>query len=157
MSHYDGWRDYKGPIVEVGTTDGFGRFTPSAAIKPKRSKYGSVAHCVLPDLRILPANECAAVSGRIRFDSKREAERFIVLRLEQDAGRISDLMIQRRFSLHAVTPEGVRVHVADYVADFSYRRGEELVVEDAKGVRTAVYALKKKIVEAQHGITVVEI
>jgi hypothetical protein len=45
-----------------------------------------------------------------------------------------------------------------YVADFRYRdvRADAWVVEDVKGVKTALYKLKKKIVEADRRITIVE-
>jgi hypothetical protein len=49
--------------------------------------------------------------------------------------------------------------VGHYVADFRYRSGPQglLVVEDVKGVRTALYRWKKKHVEAQYGIQITEI
>ena len=142
------WRDVR-PAMPVAHVTATGAKT--------RSKYHAVPHCVLPDLRVVPAAACDAVPGRIRFASKREAERFVVLRLEQEAGAISELAIQPVYPLHAVTPQGVKVCVCRYLGDFQYMREGNLVVEDAKGVRTAVYVLKKKMVEAEYGIEVIEV
>ena len=52
-----------------------------------------------------------------------------------------------------------RVCLGKYIADFRYRAGRQglLVVEDVKGFKTPLYRWKKKHVEAQYGITVVEI
>lgn len=50
------------------------------------------------------------------------------------------------------------VKIAKYLADFkvSYADGRTEIV-DVKGVRTNVYTLKKKLVEAQYGIKIVEV
>ena len=54
--------------------------------------------------------------------------------------------------------KGRDVKVGRYVADFRYTMPNGvMVVEDVKGVRTPIYRLKKKMVEALYGITVVEI
>ena len=89
----------------------------------------------------------------IRFASQKEAGRYRELRLLEKAGEIMALELQPSFDL---TVRGVRI--ARYVADFQYYRPDgELVTEDVKGVRTPVYRLKKKHVEAQYGIRVVEV
>lgn len=87
-----------------------------------------------------------------RFDSKREASRWNVLRLEEKAGRITKLRRQVAFSL-SVNGE----HVAKYVADFVYERDGERIVEDAKGFRTELYVMKRKLMAAVHGITIIEV
>lgn len=91
----------------------------------------------------------------IRFASRREADRYAKLRVLEIAGHITNLQLQPSYDLHALG--GVKV--ARYVADFAYRdeRSQRLVIEDAKGARTPVYRLKKKWVEAEHGIRVVEV
>jgi hypothetical protein len=88
----------------------------------------------------------------ITFDSKREAERYLQLKTAQKAGHISKLRLQVPFSLSVD-----RVHVCVYKADFVYvdREGNE-IVEDAKGHRTEVYLIKKKLMAACHGIEVKE-
>jgi Protein of unknown function (DUF1064) len=97
----------------------------------------------------------------ITFDSKLEAHRYTELKLMQMAGQIRKLEWQRPFSLNVND-----IHVCDYVADFVYQRVERVapdaeawqrVVEDAKGVRTAVYAIKKKLMRACLGIDIIEI
>jgi hypothetical protein len=92
------------------------------------------------------------VDGHL-FPSKREADRYRVLDVWQTTGEISDLRLQVRFPLVA--------HGADigtYVADFAYRTSAgALVVEDAKGVRTEAYRLKKKLFEAQYRIVIQEV
>ncbi|MGE3404370.1 MAG: DUF1064 domain-containing protein [Vicinamibacterales bacterium] len=120
------------------------------------SKYGNQPHVVLPSLEVVPAG-AADVPGAIRFDSKREADRFVALRRELEAGAIAQLSLQPPFALNAMTPEGVRIKVGTYIADFAYVRNGKLVVEDAKGVRTDLYRWKKSHAEAEHGIRIVEV
>jgi hypothetical protein len=87
-----------------------------------------------------------------RFDSKREADRWLVLKAMQDAGEIKCL---RRQCPIRVEVNGVRV--CEYVADFVYFGGDgREVVEDVKGYRTAIYKLKKKLVWAACGIDIQE-
>jgi hypothetical protein len=95
----------------------------------------------------------------IRFDSKWEAHRWQELTLMQRAGEIRKLERQRPFAI--VINE---IHVCNYVADFVYERLERFgageswqrVVEDAKGFRTEMYRLKKKLLRASLGIEIVE-
>ena len=58
-----------------------------------------------------------------------------------------------------LTPDGALVSTAKYIADFRYVDvpSGETVVEDVKGVRTQIYKLKKRWVEAQYAIKIVEI
>ena len=74
----------------------------------------------------------------IVFDSKLEAARYKIL---------SDLEVQVDFPC-VVTVNGEDQKICSYIADFRYKRGEEVVVEDTKGVITQVFRLKKKLVEA---------
>lgn len=85
----------------------------------------------------------------IRFQSKAEARRYAELRLLQRAGQIADLRVHPRYPL---VVNGVKCGY--YEADFAYREGEQEVVEDVKGVATAVFQLKAKLVKALHGVTV---
>jgi hypothetical protein len=91
----------------------------------------------------------------IVFDSKKEAGRYIELKLMQQAGQITDLHLQQVFNLDV---NGITV--GHYIADFTYRHKEwpGLIVEDVKSpaTRTALYQLKKKIFQAQYGITITE-
>ena len=81
----------------------------------------------------------------IRFDSVHECERYQELRLLERAGEIRDLQRQVSFTLiPAQYVNGkLRERACRYVADFAYHRGDDYVVEDAKGVRTAEYIIKR--------------
>jgi len=115
-----------------------------------RSKYGAkVVH----------------VNG-LRFDSQREAARYAELTLLVASGEICDLEIHPGFSLmvaelHTADPPTVFHCIGKYHADFRYRnvRTGNIIVEDVKSkpTKTEAYALRKKFVEAQHGITIIEI
>lgn len=83
-----------------------------------------------------------------KFDSKREAERYCELKLFVRAGEIRNLELQPRFLLQDkfVDKQGKTHKKIEYVADFLYidKQGRN-VVEDVKGVLTAVYKIKKKM------------
>jgi hypothetical protein len=92
-----------------------------------------------------------AVDG-ITFASRREAKRYAELRLLEKAGEISRLVTQPHFPLEV---QGVLV--CTYIADFSYsKRDDAWIVEDCKGVRTAVYRIKRKLMKAVYGIEILE-
>lgn len=99
-------------------------------------------------------NAPVVVDG-IRFASKREAGRYLTLKLLSKAGRIRDLKMQVRFKLLCNGH-----HITTYVADFTYEEWAnddwQSVVEDVKGVRTDVYKLKRKLMLA-HGIEIREV
>jgi hypothetical protein len=92
----------------------------------------------------------------ITFDSKREANRYAELKLLQKAGEIWHLELQPEFLIEV---NGQKI--CKYRADFSYWLSETathgFVVEDAKGVKTPAYRLKKKLVKAIHGVDVKEV
>lgn len=93
-----------------------------------------------------------------KFDSKKEAARYQELRLLQLAGEITDLRRQVPFLLipaQYIDGKCVERRVT-YKADFVYRKDGELVVEDAKGVRTSEYKIKRKLMLERHGIRVKE-
>lgn len=88
----------------------------------------------------------------ITFASKAEAKRYAELKLLVQAGVIFNLSMQPRFD--CVVNEQ---KVCTYVADFLYLEAGKQVVEDVKGMKTPVYKLKKKLVEAIHNIQITEI
>ena len=47
--------------------------------------------------------------------------------------------------------------ICKYFADFRYQCGEDVIVEDTKGVITQVFTLKKKLVEALYPGLVIQI
>ena len=88
----------------------------------------------------------------ITFDSKREAARYCELKLLLRAEKIRNLEIQPKFNFRL---DGDRIFT--YRGDFAYFEGDRRIIEDVKGVRTAVYKLKKKLIEAQFKIKVTEV
>lgn len=92
------------------------------------------------------------------FDSVREYQRFCELNLMQRAGVISDLECQVKFELIPSQKVGGKVwRPTTYVADFVYMENGKKVVEDAKGMKTEVYRIKKKLMLHVHGIEVKEV
>lgn len=94
------------------------------------------------------------------FDSVREKHRYIELKLLQRAGEISNLNCQTPFGLLPKQYIGKKVKEREvkYVADFTYiTKDGEFVVEDAKGMRTREYILKRKMMLYFHGIEIKEV
>lgn len=97
----------------------------------KKNKYGAVK----------------TMADGIVFDSKREAARYLELKVMQKAGEIHDLEMQPVYTLQQSFRDNQgNVHRAiTYRADFQYYQNGEVVVEDVKGKETAVFKLKKKL------------
>lgn len=101
----------------------------------------------------------------IKFDSKKEAQRYAELMAELRSGDIRNLRLQQTFTLQEAytTYTGERVRAIRYVADFAYERcvdGEWLeIVEDVKSraTKTPMYNAKKKMMLHKYGITVQEV
>lgn len=88
----------------------------------------------------------------ITFASKKEAAHYCELKLAERAGEIKNLQLQPKFP---IIMNGKKV--GNYIADFSYLDGGRIIVVDVKGFKTPVYRLKKRLVEAQYGITISEV
>lgn len=92
-------------------------------------------------------NSRAVIRDGLRFDSLAEAHRWDELKALATAREIHDLEAHPRYVLQ----EGFRDRTGCwqrpivYEADFAYRLGHEMVVEDVKGVATPVWALKRKM------------
>ena len=91
-----------------------------------------------------------------RFDSKKEARRYVGLKAMQDRGKISNLVLQPRFELipKFVTPQGEKIQAMTYSADFMYSVTDEYgisidIVEDVKSVatQTQVFIIKWKLLK----------
>jgi len=108
---------------------------------PRRSKYGNVKTEYMGE----------------KFDSKKEARYAQELDMQKHAKdpkwRVHSW--ERQVPFVIVVND---VKICKYVADFrvNYTDGREEIV-DVKGVRTAIYKLKKKLVEAQYGIEIKEV
>ena len=128
----------------------------------KKSKYGANKTVV----------KAADGVTEIVFDSKKEARRFTELRFLEQCGKISNLKRQVKYILIPAQREpdtvGKRGGVikgkllereCSYIADFVYTDNEtgEEVVEDAKGMRTPEYVIKRKLMLYVHGIKIKEV
>ena len=96
------------------------------------------------------------------FDSKHEAMRWRELALLQRSGEIADLQRQVKYILipAQVDEDGkVAERAVSYVADFVYSdvRSGETVIEDAKGMHTRDYIIKRKLMRYVHGIKIREV
>ena len=92
----------------------------------------------------------------IKFDSIKEGERYLKLKLLLKAGKIRDLQIQVEFEL---IPKQAGEQACKYKADFVYHMADtgKMVVEDVKGKRTREYIIKRKLMLWRHGIKIVEV
>ena len=95
-----------------------------------------------------------ARDGKV-FASERECARYEELLLLVRLGEITNLETQTRWALIPAQPGERRI---DYLADFQYtdRQGKQHV-EDAKGVRTQVYILKRKLMLWVHKVKIEEV
>jgi len=110
----------------------------------------------------------------IRFDSTKEARRYSELRLLEKAGQIRDLETQPKFPIDVVQlwqdgrwtwatgkPAPDLIQCGVFTADFRYFDVglNRVVIEDVKSrpTKTTAYRLRKRIVEAIHGVTITEV
>lgn len=107
---------------------------------PNKSKYGSKRETL----------------DGIKFDSKKEAQRWAQLKFLEKAGEITNLERQIPIPLFGrdgpiMTDSGKRQRT--YIADFRYidrRLNGVVVIEDSKGMETPEFKLKKAILAAQN-------
>lgn len=92
------------------------------------------------------------------FDSKKEFDRYGVLRLLQRGGQIANLRRQVKFVLiPAKKGEYRNERECAYIADFVYETPDgKLVVEDVKGMRTKEYIVKRKLMLQKYDISIKE-
>lgn len=97
-------------------------------------------------------NKKTIIDG-ITFDSKAEGEYYKTLLQLKNAGQVSKIELQKPFK---IVVNGVLI--CTYRADFEvhYANGKVEVV-DVKGMKTAIYNLKKKLMQAILGIKIVEV
>lgn len=97
-------------------------------------------------------NKKTIVNG-INFDSKKEAKRFNELKILEKANEITELRTQVKFELQPSFKKGGKTYrKIEYIVDFTYfdNKLNKYRVEDAKGYRTEVYKLKKKLFEYKY-------
>lgn len=110
----------------------------------------------------------------IKFDSRKEAQRYRELNLLQRAGKISELQLQRRYELIPAQYEEYERYgkrgqkllngrrcvekAVFYIADFAYidENGDQ-IVEDTKGYKTKDYIIKRKLMLYLRGIRIKEV
>jgi Protein of unknown function (DUF1064) len=85
----------------------------------------------------------------ITFDSKLEAGRYVQLKALERAKIISNLELQ--VPMHIVIND---IKICKYICDFKYTCKGKVIHEDAKGIATPVFNLKKKLVKAIHGVDI---
>ena len=85
------------------------------------------------------------------FDSQKECNVYIALRMRITAGEITGLELQVPYELN----EGGS-HSYKYIADFEYIENGVKITADAKGFKTAVYRKKKKLMLKVWGIEILE-
>ena len=116
------------------------------AKKSKRSKYG---------VRTDAAGKAARTVDGILFASLKEARRYGVLKLLAKAGKITNFALQPPFKLFVATADGgIIKSIGHWIADFQYVEDGKVVIEDAKGHRTALFNWKLKHFETQYGVRV---
>lgn len=86
--------------------------------------------------------------------SKREWKRYEDLKMLERAGEISDLQFQVPFRFEKLRYASGRP--LTYIADFVYFENGQRVVEDSKGFRTAVYRIKKLLMEHFYNVEILE-
>ena len=94
------------------------------------------------------------------FDSIREKNYYIKLKLLEKAGKIKELELQKEYELQpSFKLNNKTSRKITYRADFTYKTTEDdkLHVVDVKGFRTDVYKLKKKLFEYKYRIEIEEI
>ena len=121
-----------GNALKKWTVRQFKQYLESQMSK-KRSKYKNVP---------------LKVDG-IRFDSRKEANHYLVNKERKKNGELIDFFMQVRYML----PGGVRFYL-DFV---EIKKGGEIDYVDVKGVRTAVYRIKKRQVEEIYNIKIKEV
>lgn len=106
------------------------------AKRPKRHKYNATA---------------VTVDG-IRFASKREAAYYGTLKMREKAGEVSAVELQKPYTF--TSPDGTLL--ATYRADFCFwdHTADRFRVVDVKGVETAEFRMKKRMMRAFYGIEV---
>lgn len=109
----------------------------------------------------------------IKFDSKRERDRYIILKQAKEDGKIENLVVHPKFDLVPAVKEKVVKHLKTkdkeiektvqlaitYTADFSYYKDSLLVVEDVKAspnfaALDKAFIIKEKLFRWKYGFPI---
>lgn len=99
-------------------------------------------------------NKKVEIDGHL-FDSTSEGERYLDLKILEQAGKITDLILQPPFKYYEDDK-----FIFTYKADFGYTQDGDRIIEDVKSVYTAkipLFRLKKKLIEAKFKIKITEV
>ena len=84
----------------------------------------------------------------ITFDSKKEAHRYVELKVMESDGKIKGLELQPEYELvPKFRKNGKSFRSIKYRADFRYIEDGDTVIEDVKGKWTEVFKIKRKLFE----------
>ena len=86
----------------------------------------------------------------IRFDSQKEAARYLELKDLERKGKIRNLELQKKYILQeGFKYDGKKVLPITYKADFVYLKNDITYIEDVKGFSTQVFKNKWKMLQHQ--------
>lgn len=83
--------------------------------------------------------------GAVQFDSKKESNRFLELKMLEKSGVIQNLERQKRFE---IVPKTKDERAVFFVADFTNIENDKLICEDVKSAITrknSTYIIKRKL------------
>lgn len=103
-------------------------------------------------------NKKVIIDG-IKFDSEKEGNYYLKLKMLEKAGKIRDLRLQVPFVVLETFKVCDRTYrKTKYIADFTYFDDKDkLHVVDVKGFKTKEYELKKKLMAWKYGIEIEEV
>ena len=90
-------------------------------------------------------NNSKTITDGIVFDSKKESNRFLELKMLEKSGIIENLERQKKFE---IVPKTKDERAVFYVADFVYKQDGKLIAEDVKSDITRknpTYIIKRKL------------
>lgn len=148
-THAKPWN--RNPIAE----DKFNNYEPYSCLSTEERK---------PPINLIIQNSTSTAKPRkyrnqpvdaegVHFDSNKESLRFLELKILERHGKIQSLEIHPKYIFEL---NGVRI--GSYKPDFRYVESGELVVEDCKSAptKTQAYRLRKRMMRAFFGITILE-
>lgn len=155
----------KMPFLSSGPGRGFQNIH-----RDRGSNRGAKRCIVTADLQLIDQTTAkqAGIQG-VFFQSRKEAKFYIGFEQVRRAGRLRPLPGRDRwrqvpFPLFATNPAGLKVQITKLVLDFAYeiQDGDRWVAcyQDVKpggGHREDLYLMKKKWLEAQYGLEIVEL
>ncbi len=101
-------------------------------------------------------NQKTEYGGRM-FDSKKEADYARTLEYLKHAHELKDRVVRVEYQV-PFSIKAKNIHISTYFADFRVTYGDKRQeVIDVKGMKTPVYKLKKRLVEALHNVKIIEV